>query len=277
MLRIRRRKWKMSEGVLYSSTNENLEGLIAGLDVKPEDIILAVGGCGDQAFALLEIAGRVIVADSNSSQIELIRKRAKLLQDEDYQRFLNVEEVGSADGCFSGEHMPQMIQANKKRRYIYFSSEGRLEMIRKNLGNLEIREPVDIIEVSKSTEHNKIYLSNILGFGELFCDVTVLKDIAQHLPQNGLVYVANHNDLCERRADVLYKKLTGQKKEYLRKMEDWFAIPKPDFLPPELILDMDFTRRARMDERFWDPGVYRKILLGSTRMIGAIEQLWERG
>lgn len=249
----------MTEGLLYSSTNENLEGLVVGLDVKPEDRIIAVGGCGDQAFALLENAGSVIVVDSNPAQIELIRKRTKLLQDGDYQRFLKVEEVGSADGCFSGEQMPEIVQANEKRRGIYFSNEGRLERARKNLANLEIRGPIDVIEASKSTEHNKIYLSNIIGFGEMFCDISVLRDIAESLPPNGLVYVSNHDNLCEKRADVLYAKLTGQRKEYLREMKDWFAIPKPDFLPQKLVLDESLTRRARVHERFWKPGVYRRI------------------
>ena len=55
----------MPEGLLYSSTNESLEGVVAGLDVKPKDRIIAVGGCGDQAFALLENVGKVIVVDSN--------------------------------------------------------------------------------------------------------------------------------------------------------------------------------------------------------------------
>ena len=181
------------------------------------------------------------------------------MQDGDYQRFLKVEEVGGADGCFSGKYLPQMTQANEKRREIYFSNEGRLERVRQKLGDLEIKEPMDVIEASKSSEPHKIYLSNIIGFGEMFCDVSVLRDIADSLQSNGLIYVSNHDNLCEKRAEVLYAKLIGQQKEYLRKIEDWFSISKPDFLPPKLIFDEALTQRARSHEWFWRPGVYRKI------------------
>lgn len=247
----------MGNELLYSNTNENLESIVVGLDVTSKDRILAVGGCGDQVFALLENAGRVIVVDSNNAQIDLIEKRAKLLRDRDYEEFLNGQEKGSLDGVFAGKYVEAMVQSNKKRRELYFEKENRLDRIKDNLDNLEISQG-NIFEIAENVDFDKIYLSNVIGYGELFCDAGVFEKLAKRLPENGLIYVSNHDNLCEKRADVLYAKLTDQRKEYLRKMEDWFKTPEPDFLPPELVLDEDLTRRAYKIGDLWHPAVYRK-------------------
>ena len=47
----------------FARTNEDLPSIVRGMDVNPSDYILAVGGSGDQAFALLEYAKKVKTVD----------------------------------------------------------------------------------------------------------------------------------------------------------------------------------------------------------------------
>ena len=54
---------------IYARTNEDLTAIVKGLDVNPADYILAVGGSGDQAFALLENAKRVLAVDAEDQQV----------------------------------------------------------------------------------------------------------------------------------------------------------------------------------------------------------------
>ena len=48
-----------TSGLEYSCTNEDLKGIMAGLDLSPTDRVLTVAGSGDQAFAFLEFARQV--------------------------------------------------------------------------------------------------------------------------------------------------------------------------------------------------------------------------
>ncbi|MCX6774504.1 MAG: hypothetical protein NTY99_00220 [DPANN group archaeon] len=67
----------------YFQTNEDLASIVRGMNVKPTDYILAVGGSGDQAFALLEYAKRVkIVYASNGETIcNALRESGFVLDD----------------------------------------------------------------------------------------------------------------------------------------------------------------------------------------------------
>ena len=77
----------------FACSNENPAAIIAGLDVHSEDHVLTVGGSGDQAFALLERAGAVIVTDNNPAQIAFIRQRASsLLENNNALFFANLRD-----------------------------------------------------------------------------------------------------------------------------------------------------------------------------------------
>ena len=72
----------------WSITNEDLPSVVRGLDVGPEDYILVIGGSGDQAFALLEYAERVLAVDIEQYQVTRMQKQAKSLEIGDYETFL---------------------------------------------------------------------------------------------------------------------------------------------------------------------------------------------
>ena len=216
---------------MYQSTNESLPAIITGLAPTSEDTILAIGGSGDQAFALLEFAEEVRVVDKAPEQISLIRHRRAALEKGNYFEFFSVNKSGYV------EH-----EKNANRREYYFKKEsGRLEKIRQNLENLIVYEPEDIIEVAQLTEvYSKIYLSNAIGFSRMLPEKELQKvfnKVSINLPVNGLVYVTNHN-------------------EFMR-----------PYLPPALTLDRELSLRARDHETntSWNPAVYRKIAENKTK------------
>src|SRR3989338_6857639 len=132
-----------TSGLRYSYTNEDLRGIILGLDFSPEDSVLAVAGSGDQAFAFLEFTRQVKAVDIVPEQIELMRQKAEALRIGDYDEFFKVEATG----------------------------------------------------------FSKIYLSNVLGYGDgiSYANATeILGNIARNLPIDGLIYVANRERISDR-------------------------------------------------------------------------------
>jgi hypothetical protein len=227
----------------YSYSNESLDAIVAGLNVQPSDIILAIAGSGDQSFALLERAARIITVDENPLQIELVRKRAELLKKRNYREFLRAREEGHADGVFFNSYSG--VFPNRKTRKKYFKARKRLDTIAERIPNLEILEPIDILKAIKGSSFSKLYLSSVLmlstdslpKINNLFSYLLPIK-----LPVGGLVYVSNNNDLTkEGREEVAMK------------------TKEPDFLPKNIVLDRNLTQLARSKENVWRPAVYRRI------------------
>ena len=259
-----------TSGLGYSCTNENLKGVVLGLALSSEDYVLAVAGSGDQAFAFLEFARQVKAVDIVPEQIELMRKRAEALRIGDYDKFLRVEGTGYADGWIYQEYNDELrkIDELKRRSYFVRDDSKRLERIRANLDNLIIAKPANILEIAQTESgFSKIYLSNVLGFGNDRSDVRatqILEKIARNLPINGLIYVANHDILSDTKS-MLFLYMEEDNK---RSFKDLYSILDKDkdlledsFLPPELELelDMELSRKARSYEGIWKPAVYRKV------------------
>lgn len=216
--------------VVYTQTNENLNAIIAGLVPIPEDTILAVGGSGDQAFALLEFAGRVKVVDKDHSQTEYIRKRAEALRLRDYASF----------------------RRNANSSLYFFENKNRLERIRERLDHLAIAESADIVQIAPQEEsYSKAYLSNAIGFPVAFNGGKIIRSldaVAQKLTTGGLIYVANHWELVN----------AAMPSTLLLAREDILMIKS--FLPQGLELDRALSKAARKYEsEGWTPAVYRKI------------------
>ena len=85
-------------GLEYFATNENVNAIMAGLEPSTSDTILTVTSGGDQALAMLENAGRVIVCDKNPHQIAYVRERVEALSRGDYETFLSIAPYHSR-GC----------------------------------------------------------------------------------------------------------------------------------------------------------------------------------
>ncbi len=242
------------EPLAYSFSYENLEAIIAGLAPGPEDRILAVGSSGDQAFALLEYAGGVDVVDNNPVQLEYIKERVGSLMNGDYDEFLP-PPCGFVDESTSATDSSTQREKLRRRNH-YFREQNRLEKIRAKLSKLKIREPADILIVARDEAgFTKLYLSNVFMFDDPWphnsSPVEMLRRIAQNLPVGGLIYVSNHTIFpqSEQRGDL---SLHGA--DYI------FSEYSDYFLPSELVLDKELTRKALgLDFYHWRAAVYRRV------------------
>jgi|SRR3989344_3087460 len=219
--------------IFYNRTNENLDSIVAGLDLTEQDIVLAVGGSGDQAFAMLEFAGRVKVVDKNQEQVQYIKRRAEALRQGDDVSF----------------------RQNTHGAYFY---DERLDRIKDKLQHLAVAEPADIVELTQREEnYSRLYLSNAIGHLNSHMkrsDVTkILHAVAQKLTLGGLIYVANHLELVDisREHDSSYA---------TREFLPYEDLSISSFLPTELILSLSLSQIAReRDDCKWNPAVYRKV------------------
>ena len=224
-------------GLEYAVTNENLNSIVSGLDLDRSDAVLAVGGCGDPAFALLEKAARVRVMDRIPAQIRYISMRAERLKRRDFDGFLRVERFGRGD--YQGE-------ASLKKRNQYFRHGNRLTRIMENLDSLEILEG-DIFEHDYNG-FSKIFLSNAFGFARVlnkdkrvisygpFIHV-IVRNIARGLEANNLIY--DTSSWAEySNADELNSTLSAS----------------------GLIIDPTLSSRARQYPSIWEPTVYKKVI-----------------
>ncbi len=174
--------------VLFPITTESLDGIMAGLEPTSEDHVLSIGGCGDQAFAILEKAGRVVACDRSEAQAELIRWRKAALEREDYEGFFN--PTGADYELFSIAY-----------RIRYFAPE-RLDRIRRKLAKLEIvaRRLEDFAGEGTFTI---IYASNAISesYGTVPLEERLLS-IASALQKGGLLYVSNSYEIAGLVPDV---------------------------------------------------------------------------
>ena len=226
------KKFKI-DSLNYSHTNEDLRSIIFGLDLNAKDNVLAVAGSGDQAFAILELAGSVTIIDVNSNQIEYIKKRIESLKKKDYGDFLKIRIPGVRDNLLRGKFSKGYSKFNLGKRNEYFLKKGRLNKIGKNLNNFKINKLGDILKIAqKKTGYSKIYLSNIFRFNYSINDwdpltKKVLGRIAKNLPKGGLIYISDH----PKQLDV-----------------------------KGLKLDKNLTQKARKFETTnWPPAIYRRI------------------
>lgn len=210
----------------YEHTNESLEALVAGLDVQPDDVILAVCGSGDQSFALLENAGAVISADKNKVQLEYAKRRAELLGEGKFDEFLSARE---------GEWPHNIFE----QRNLYFRQDGRLRRIADKLDSLHFVQG-DVFAVGRNRQRrfpeayfSKIYLSNIVGYfvTQMENYYRRLEALYRRLPRGGLIYISNYDRM-----------------EALKS-------------PAQLQVDERLTMLARGKENreWWIPILYRKV------------------
>ncbi|MDI6738339.1 MAG: hypothetical protein QME12_07555 [Nanoarchaeota archaeon] len=225
----------MSKYLRFPVTNERLEAVVAGLDVKEGDRILAVCGSGDQAFALLENASYVLAADLNKLQVEYARTRAELLKQ------------GNIDGFFS---QPRDYNGGEANDFMhmknYFSKKGRLGRIREKLDKAGFVNS-GFTECLGIQQFNKFYISNIIGYYE-FCMNSecckLMRLLSGRLPKGGLIYIANNDEMERSRTYA----------------SAFIRLNQPDMWPKELAKDETLTTEAASRESsLWKPAVYRKL------------------
>lgn len=151
---------------MFARTNEDLPSIVRGMDVRPLDYILAVGGSGDQAFALLEYAQRVKAVDLEHYQVHHIREQAKSITEGDCESFWT------------------------RRGEIGYFDRDRVGRLKHKILFFEVAED-DIVNVCQAENgFNKVYLSNaVKGHPD---ELTLrLRAICQNLPDQGLIYASN--------------------------------------------------------------------------------------
>lgn len=137
--------------MLHVYTNENLQGINDGLDVRGH--VLSVLGSGDQAFTFLERADYVTGIDTSIEQLRYVEKRIELLKDRLYDEFLYAEE--------NPYYSPPGYLSNRNE-YL----RKRLDKIRENLGKLTLKQG-DVTEQDYD-ELDRIYFSNSLDDNLLY-------------------------------------------------------------------------------------------------------------
>lgn len=215
----------------FTCTNESLEAIMAGLEPKEGDTILAIGGSGDQAFAMLETGARVVVVDIEPDQIAFIEWRREALAAEDYWTFARRAHIAT-------DHQPE-FGVRLVERDDYFKDSERLRRMRENVENLTVLPPADIFDVLKSgVTCTKMYLSNIFGFSVVVPrkQFPLIRDA---LPVGGLVYISDEPSVWDGQCD--------------------------HFLPSNMRTNRQRTVEARKfeyglrGEKAWHPVVYKKV------------------
>lgn len=164
----------------YLYTNESLEAIVKSMQLTRKDNVLAVCGSGDQAFAMLEYAKRIVAMDHGPEQVDYAQKQKKLISEGKFKQFL-------ARGLLIQKSVADMRE--------YFKVPGRLERIRKRLKYLSIRDG-DIFRDSPGNKFSRIYLSNALGHLNLDESPELsLMLIIDRLKPNGLLYVTEEKDM----------------------------------------------------------------------------------
>jgi hypothetical protein len=176
----------------YLATNESLLAIRHGLAIGPQDVLLSIAAAGDQAFAMLEFAKKVVVVDSNPKQLRYFEKQVGLLRDRDYLSFLKPQMLLRADPLlgYDVEQLEAFNGMGLAQRRKYFTPL-RLDSIRKNLDALIISTDT-VLDALDAHAFNKAYLTNIIGYLDSdFKKGSLLFAGANKIKVGGLVYLSN--------------------------------------------------------------------------------------
>ncbi len=249
--------------VEFTFTNEDLEAIVTGLDVKQTDAILSIGGSGDQPFALLENANSVKAIEWQQAQVDFIKARLDFLSANDYESFIWAGLEDKKHSLIPGSLLD--------RRNKYFKS--RFDRIKSRAQKLSIAEPSNIFDVlEKESGFGKVYLSNALGWSyKAYSGMTLelLSISAGNLPKNGLVYVSNHDNVLDFLLSgriipaAIAEMMPSEFYKNLERCFGWLGFPinlgYSFIFPKMLVVDTKLSNAARRYEKGFFPAVYRKI------------------
>lgn len=150
--------------VEYKETNECVEAILLGLDVKPYDKVFAICGSGEQSLALLSRAESVFSVDYHIDQLEYAKRRAN-----------------------------DIVIIYKNSKHL----RDRIEKIINKLDKINF-ECLDMRDVNYSN-FTKVYLSNTLTYSTNICYSTqFLNKLLEELPSDSLVYFS-----CDRTSEYI--------------------------------------------------------------------------
>lgn len=223
---------------------------MAGLEPKEGDVILAIGGSGDQAFAILETGARVVVVDVEPDQIAFIEHRRDALARGDNWTFARRAYIATDPQPEFGVRIVE--------RDDYFKDSERLARMRANLGNLTVLSPVDIFDVIRGNGHSvsfgKLYLSSVLGY---------LSNHKPTFPPEAMHLLSRHLA----RGTRVYLATVGVFSYDCSTRHDHKTVPEDcviDWMPKDLLVNRGLTAKARrLEHRYaftdFSPVVYEKV------------------
>jgi hypothetical protein len=162
----------------YKCTNESIEAILLGMDVKPEDNILCIMGSGQQGLAMAGEGANVTLIERSKSQADYFSRLFSFLSDEKNQNEL----------C--RDILVEISRAYKSPKS-YFSDLKKIADIRKNLFRINNPGQTDMFEAKKGISgYNKVYLSNALTIGEMYYprSLSVFKDFGGRFKEGTLFY-----------------------------------------------------------------------------------------
>ena len=218
----------------YACTNESLEGIIQGLDANSRDEILAIGGSGDQAFALLDRARKVKVIDISSIQLDYIKRRHEALARGDFEEFLEIH-ISWKDSV--------VINFFKER---FENIKGKAELIEIPNGPINIE---NIDRYPDLCSVNKVYLSNCFGF--ILADESC--GIDEHF-YNDMRFLSKHFET----GTVFYNAATPM----CISRETNLPIPfSYDAQKSKLVKEIGINeaKTRNTTSRLWNPGIFIKV------------------
>lgn len=188
--------------ISYPYSNESLDAVMKGMDVKSNDDILAVLGSGDMAFAMLEYADSVLAVDYDKEQVEYAKQRAEALKAGNYDGFF--PDCSDQEGNSWNKQKNIAIEYFSRDTLIgrMFKGKSRLGKIRSKLGSIEFRATrlEDFVRDIQGRKFSKAYLSNAFTHG-MFHGMSskhrqrdFIQMLEAKLRNPGIIYLADGQD-----------------------------------------------------------------------------------
>lgn len=217
----------------FTATNESIDSAMIGLKPQEGDLIAAVLGSGDIAFALTAAGARVFGSDICADQIEYVKQRVKQIIHNRQGEFLAPIDL------FTGVNYPDDIE----RRWEYFTRDGIWQQLRANIQNLEIINNTPLSNLVQERDVNKVYASNAIAWGWLG---DIEYGMMKAFSENGEYFRLFRNTLAQ--GSRLYR-VKHEMQRFLPKEYEGFAL---------LEGLTNSALEAQYDECFWIPEVYER-------------------
>lgn len=192
----------------YHHTNEILPAIVAGLDLKTNDNVLAICSSGDQAFAISEYVSDVTAIDYDSEQIRYARLRVQMLKTGDLDGFIDHYDYGYEEYF----HL----------RNKYFGENGRLNKIRSKIDKINFEN--NNLKAKNFSGFTKLYLSNAVNIRVSTESeyLELMENLETTIDEGSLVYISD--------------------RDHFKRAYDYFLYTKSK--KPKLILDKNLSEEA---------------------------------
>lgn len=188
----------------FPYSNETLDAIIKGLDVKDDDDIMGIGGSWDWAFAAIQYANSVTCIDYNAEQAGYAMKRAESLKAGDIGGFF--PDCSDHEGNSWNRHKNTAKEYFSRNTLMgkIFKSRSRLEIIRSRLDRIEFKvmRIEDFVKDMQGRKFSKAYLSNVFTYGLLYGGLLkhqhnqrdFIQMLAAKLRNPGIIYLSDGGD-----------------------------------------------------------------------------------